>query len=126
MTPTYERIYSNAEQSAYDLPAAPLPTAPASAVRTAEHTPPPSAVRHPASSDQDTESPVITDKNHPLWRAWLDAERRARIAGVDFDTADVQLGHITEASLRASIDALEGMIADATDQQNAQQTALPT
>ena len=34
---------------------------------------------------------LVTDKNDPDWKAWLEAERKARIAGSDVDTSAVKL-----------------------------------
>jgi hypothetical protein len=59
---------------------------------------------------------LVTSKTHPLWQDWLKTEAAARKAGIEQDTSSVKLGHVTESALQASIEDLQGQIAEATKQ----------
>jgi hypothetical protein len=67
---------------------------------------------------------LVSSKSHPLWKRWLELEKRARAAGLDLDTSTVKLAEITEESLAASIAELETMIAEASDDQTEGQGAF--
>lgn len=56
---------------------------------------------------------VVASKSHPLWKRWLELERKAREAAVDDGTDSIKLGEVTEESLTASCADLESRIAEA-------------
>lgn len=72
---------------------------------------PAASARDEESSAEDAPAEMVKNKKHPLWEEWLETERKARAAGVEYDSQAVSLP-IAENALRESIASLVGMIED--------------
>jgi hypothetical protein len=97
---TYGRIFDAEYDEERDFGAQPAPSSAAVAAAAVEAVP--AETRSPSAG-----SPLVSDKNHKLWKAWLAAESAARKSGFEGDTSHVHLP-ISEHDLQQAIDTLLG------------------